>query len=49
MPRQFSTATRALIKLLSDGMNKDTAWETAGRQYIGNNVKLPAIGIAKVK
>lgn len=49
MPHHFSTAARALIKFLWDGMDKDTARETAGRQCIENSIKLPAIEIAKVK
>jgi len=49
MPRQFSTAARALIKFLWDGTSKDTAWETAARQCIESNTKLPTIEIAKVK
>ncbi|KAK5069150.1 hypothetical protein LTR64_008697 [Lithohypha guttulata] len=49
MSRQFSSAARALITFLWDGTSKDTAWETAARQCIENNTKLPTIEVAKVK
>lgn len=49
MARQFSTAARALLKFMWAGMSKDTEWETAARQCIEYNTKLPAIETAQVK
>jgi len=49
MARQFSTATRALLKFMWAGMSKDTEWETAARQCIEYNTKLPAIETAQIK
>src|ERR1700728_550888 len=49
MSRHFSSAARALLKFIWQGMGKDSAWEAAGERCILNNSKLPAIETAQVK
>ncbi|KAI4284466.1 MAG: hypothetical protein L6R35_004905 [Caloplaca aegaea] len=49
MSRAFSTAAKALLKFVWDGMVKEVKWEDATRNFIENSPKIPHIETAKVK
>ena len=49
MSRHFSSAARAFLNFVWQGMGKDPAWQAAGEKCILNNSKLPTIDSAEVK